>query len=212
LEILIAVFILAIVLSTIYAAYLGTFRIIQQSETDREIYGMARNTMQRLMKDLSSIAAYGGKFKFVSRTARIGGANFADLTFVANSHLAFAEEEPLTGLAEITYYVDEDPSGEGYRLMRKDILTTGKDIEGEGRGGFILCSKLHALRYIFFDNNDQEFDFWDSSADAAGQKNKVPSMVAIQLQLVNDRDNDQPFMFMTRVLLPLSFTVQATTP
>ena len=42
LEVLIALFIFAIVISTIFASYTGTFRIINETEYQADNYGMAR--------------------------------------------------------------------------------------------------------------------------------------------------------------------------
>jgi general secretion pathway protein J len=208
LEILIAVFILAVVISTVYAAYSGTFRIIKESEGDAEAYGMARNAMHRMLKDLNSVSAVGGNFTFVSRTSGVAEAGFTDLTFISNSHLAFSENESSAGLAKITYYVEEDASGEGYRLMRRDIPYTGADNEESSHAGFILCEKLKSLRYTFIDVNGKEHDSWDSLNGAAGEKNRAPAIAAIELKLA--KGEDRSYTFETKVFLPLSATVSST--
>src|SRR5574340_80545 len=91
LEVLIAVFILSLVVSTVYAAYRGTFTVVHDTSDDREAYSMARNTMQRLWQDLNSVAASGGKYKLVSRASQVAGTNLTDLDFLAVAHLPFAE-------------------------------------------------------------------------------------------------------------------------
>ena len=59
-EILIAVSILAVVLSTIFASYTGTFSIIEETESQADIYGMARIAMERIQEDLESAYASEG--------------------------------------------------------------------------------------------------------------------------------------------------------
>jgi general secretion pathway protein J len=207
LEILIAVFILAVVLSTVYAAYTGTFRITKDSDEAREVYGMARNTMDRLLKDIGALSTTDGKFNLISRPSEVGRADFTDLTFISRSHLSLSENEIQSGLAEITYYVDEDETKEGYRLMRRDVLYAGASNEERNQGGFVLCERLHSLTYRFINAAGRESDSWDSASDAEGQKNRAPAMIYIELKLTNEKDRDQPYTFATKVFVPLSTLV-----
>ncbi|MBW1614275.1 MAG: prepilin-type N-terminal cleavage/methylation domain-containing protein, partial [Deltaproteobacteria bacterium] len=45
-EILIAIFLFAVVLTTIYTSYTGTFRVVDETESQAEIYRMARIAME----------------------------------------------------------------------------------------------------------------------------------------------------------------------
>ncbi|MGD2127457.1 MAG: type II secretion system protein, partial [Desulfobacteraceae bacterium] len=54
LEILLAMFIFAIVLSTLYTAYTGTFRNVDETESQADIYRMARIALERIVEDLES--------------------------------------------------------------------------------------------------------------------------------------------------------------
>lgn len=210
LEVLIAVFILATVLSTIYAAYRGTFRIIKEAEDDGEIYSMARTAMDRMFKDLSAFSTASGTIKFVSRSQETGQGESTGLTFVSGAHLAFSEGESPSGLAEITYYIDEDQRRDGnYRLLRNDALFAEADKEEQPNGGFVLCEQLHSLTFKFFDNAGKEHESWDSASDAEAQKNRAPAMVAIELKLANHRDKGRPYTFTTKVFLPLSVVVSS---
>ena len=93
LEILIATFILAVVITTVYAAFNGTFRIIKDSEEDSIIYDMARATMQRLLNDLDNAAVSAGKFVFIAREAKVPDAGFVDLTFASLNVSSFNVDE-----------------------------------------------------------------------------------------------------------------------
>ena len=55
LEILIAMALMATVLSIIYTAYLGTFRNMGETEANAEIYRMARISLERMGEDLESV-------------------------------------------------------------------------------------------------------------------------------------------------------------
>ena len=201
-EILIAIFILAIVLSTVYAAYRGTFRIIDETERDGEIYEMARGTMLRLIKDLSAITPAGGTVKFVSRVSEMAGPNFMELAFISRSHLSWVENESPGTVAEIGYYVDQSGPEGSFRLMRRDVSNMVVGTAGQPVPGFVICEGLYSVTYKFIDTLGQAHDTWDSLAGATNERNKVPNLVSIELKLVNPRDKERPYRFVTKVFLP----------
>ena len=207
LEILLAVFILATVLSTIYAAYRGTFRIIHDSERDGEIYGMARSTMLRIIKDLTAVTMTGGTTKFVSRTSETAGANFMEIAFTSRAHLSWVENESSGTPAAISYYVDDEGPEGSFRLLRRDVQTAEAGNEVQEKPGFVICERLYSLIYKFTDSSGQEHDSWDSLAGAMGEKNKIPTMASVELKLVNPQDKERPYVYSTKVFLPTATAV-----
>ncbi len=121
-EILIAVLILGIVLSTVYASYTGTFRIIRETQYDTEVYGMARSALDRMARDLQSAALWRGAFTFVTKPYTLGNREFMRLTFRSAAHVAFSDKEAMDGIALIEYGVEEGTDKEGYVLTRSDSL------------------------------------------------------------------------------------------
>jgi general secretion pathway protein J len=204
-EILIAVFILGIVLTTVYASYTGTFRIIRATETDAELYGMARTVLARMTRDLEAVASWKGAFSFTARPYYLGNREFTRLIFRSTAHIAFGEKEEPAGIAVIEYGVEEGTEKEGYALSRSDSLRRDPEKEEAPTGGFLLCDRVETLTYRFFDSMGKEYETWNNGDEA--QKKKAPAMVEIRLGLVNERDREHPFPFMTRVSLPLSSTV-----
>jgi general secretion pathway protein J len=202
-EILIAVFILGIVLSTVYASYTGTFRTIRATETDAELYGMARTVLERMTRDLEAVALWKGAFTFAARPYYLGDREFTRLTFRSTAHIAFSEKEETAGIAVIEYGVEEGTEKEGYALFRSDSLHRDPEKEAAPTGGFLLCDRVETLTYRFFDSAGKEYETWDNGDDEA-QKKKAPAMVEIRLGLVNEKDREHPFPFMTRVRLPMS--------
>ncbi|MBU1745190.1 MAG: prepilin-type N-terminal cleavage/methylation domain-containing protein [Proteobacteria bacterium] len=201
-EILIAVFILGIVLSTVYASYTGTFRIIRATETDAELYSMARTVLDRMTRDLEATASWKGAFTFTARPYYLGNREFTRLIFRSTAHIAFGEKEEPAGVAVIEYGVEEGMEKEGYTLSRSDSLRRDPEKEETPTGGFLMCDRIETLTYRFFDSAGKEYDTWDNGDEA--QKKKAPAMVEIRLGLVNEKDREHPFPFMTRVRLPLS--------
>jgi len=212
LEILIAMFIFAIVLSTIYTSYTGTFRIVDETQYQADIYGMARITLERMHEDLESvyITQYsepsesneegGGVVEFLGEDKEIKDSGADSLRFISRAHLVFGEEEQAFGKAEIGYYVGENDEGEGLVLYRTDTPVVAQT-PGEGTGGSALCEKLLSINFTYHDANGEVYDNWDSAAKML--KEKIPQMVSILLEFVNRSDPETPFKFMTRVALPM---------
>lgn len=206
-EILLAVFILAMVLSTIYGAYQSTFRIIKEVDRDGEAYGMARSTLSRMMRDLGSLVTPGSDFAFVSGNSAAAGGDFMDLSFRSRAHLSFSEKEPSGTIADITYYVDDEGPDGTHRLMRRDLPVGETDSFARQKPGFVICEGLYSLKYVFTDTSGTERDTWDAASDASGVKNKAPSLVTIELKIINPDDKEHPYLFTTKVYLAVSGAV-----
>jgi general secretion pathway protein J len=204
-EILIAVLILGIVLSTIYASYTGTFRIIKETGADAELYSMARTVLDRMTRDLEAAVPWKGINTFIAEPYNLGGREFTRLTFRSSAHVAFSEnEETPAGIAVIEYFVEEGTEKEGYVLLRSDSLYRDPKQTTAPTGGFPLCDRIETMTCRFYDTNGKDYESWDSEGSNESQKNKSPVMVEIRLGLVNEANREHPYPFMTRVRLPLS--------
>ena len=203
-EILIAVLILGIVLSTVYASYTGTFRIIQETETDAELYGMARTVLDRMTRDLEAVAPWKGAFTFLAKPYSLGHREFTRLTFRSASHVAFGEKEAPAGIAVIEYGVEEGTEKEGYTLWRSDSLRRDPEKEEAPAGGFLLCERIETLTYRFYDDKGNDYETWDAGGDIEAQRKRAPVIVEIHLGLVNEKDREHPYPFTTRVRLPFN--------
>ncbi len=203
-EILIAVLILGIVLSTVYASYTGTFRIIRETQYDAEVYGMARSALDRMARDFQSAALWRGAFTFVTRPHTLGNRDFVSLSFRSSAHVAFSDKEAQDGIALIEYGVEEGTDKEGYILTRSDSLYRDPEKEHSPSGGFLLCDRVETLTYTFFDDKGKEYSDWNSEGDVPAQKKRVPAAVLIRLGFVNEADREHPTLFMTRIRLPFN--------
>ena len=204
-EILIAIFILTTVLTTVYAAYTGTFRLMRDTRRGDNIYSMARTAMNRMAKDMESACEYKDSFKFVS--GEIEKEGFMELSFLSSAHLNFYDERS-SGIAAISYFVVENDEKEGGILKRRDELYRDKaeaaEEEISREGGYILCKGLQSLIYKFYDDSGEEYDSWNSESDSKARNGKAPAVVSIQMDFMNPDDKDRPYRFMTKVFLPVA--------
>jgi general secretion pathway protein J len=213
-EILIAIFILAVILSMLYAAYTGTFRNIDETQSRADMYEMARIALDRMVEDLE--CAYMSRntekevseeeqnpvTRFVGEQAETDGRRTDTLSFSSRAHLVFYPEDLDLDQTKITYEVGEGEDEGRFALFRSDTPELTLVSEEETRGGAVLCNGLHALRLIYYDENGEAYDSWDSTQDSF--KDKLPARVSIFLEFVNPLDLEAPVGFFTSVALPMS--------
>jgi general secretion pathway protein J len=214
LEILLAFFIFSLVLTTLYTAYSGTFRNIDQAESQSASYQMARIALERMIEDLEStyfaplvedqepIEESLWPTEFVGKSDEIDGRSADTLRFFSTAHLVFDEEDKETGIAQITYTVREREEEEetGFDLYRSD--RSGLEQEEEEDGGLILCEGIYAIDLIYYDDRDRAHENWDSSE--MEEKGRLPVRISIVLELVNKANPEAPLKFVTGVALPMA--------
>ena len=205
LELLIAIFILGIVLTTIYAAYSGTLTVIKELDDDSRAYQMARITLDRMNRDLSSLQRFGNVFVLQSEKSRIGDREFGSLAFWSATHLTFEEGGPSSNPASIAYFVKQEKDG-SFSLWRSDVAEAKPSQlspDMKTSGGLIICQNLQAINLKFYDESGRDYDSWDTSSSLVQQKGKPPVLVQIELMLTNGRNAEKPYKFMTNVFLPV---------
>ena len=200
-EIMLAVFILGLVLSTVYAAYSGTMTLVREMEYENNVYRTARTTLDRIIRDLSSVQPVGGAIKLQAEKEMLSNHEFASLLFFATAHLAFAEKEIDGGNAQIGYFVEEDANG-GYSLRRSDLLNYQATKEKSRSSSYLLCPNIDSLVFKFYDVNGKEYDSWDSASGTSEQKNKAPAAIKVELSIANSGNKEAPYRFMTKIFLP----------
>jgi general secretion pathway protein J len=214
LEILIAIVIFATLLTTIYASYTGTFRVINDTELQAEIYRTARITMERMIEDLESVYIQkgsrhahsegdrGSSFQFFGEEREIMGRRADTLRFISSAHIDFSGKDPGCGATRIGYYIKESEDRESFVLYRSDNpLFKETDPLYEESGGLVLCEGLISVSFTYYGEGGRISDSWDSASD--GLENKIPKKVSITLEFENTLNPELPIRFMTGVALPV---------
>ena len=134
LEILIALSILATVLSIVFTSYTATFRIIGETESQAEIYQMARIALERIIEDLACTLPEDTKTSkskdtdeesgFSGENEDIQGRSADSMRFRSWAHLVFSEP-------------------------------------GEEGGGLPLCKKLVSVDFTYRDDDWEDHDDWE---------------------------------------------------
>jgi len=213
-EILIAIFIFAVVLTVIYTSYTGTFRVVGETESQAEIYRMARITMERMLEDLESTYIPKGEgntkseedplksFQFVGRDQEIKGRSADTLRFISRAYINLSGQDEDTGKTEIGYYVKANEQGEDFVLYRSDrpMFKEGFLLEAD-YGGVVLCEGLVSVNFTYYEEKGEALENWDTASDDL--RNTIPRMVSILLEFANPLNPETPLRFTTSVSLPI---------
>ncbi|MDM8523382.1 type II secretion system protein [Desulfococcaceae bacterium HSG8] len=214
-EILIAIFIFGIIVTTIFGSFTAVFSNAEEIDKTTAAYELAKNCLDRMVVDLGSVyissdTAYikpsvgssdtPDPYRIMGDTSYAGTTVFSRLRITSSAHISLENSER-DGIAEIVYYVqlmDEDV----YVLRRADSLYPytrfeGKTFEEKGSDP-ILCEGIKSLEFIYYDDEGTEYERWDSESDES--KYATPTAIRIKLEL---GDEFSSLLFETMVKLPI---------
>ena len=208
LEIMIAIFIFAVIITTIFTSYNTLLSGYETSDQGTASYEMAKNCLDRMIVDLESIhltlpPGYSPPllgeppelYRIVGGVFDVQGVSFPRLRFTSLAHLSFGGKIE-KGIAEIVYYVQA--SGDGnYVLKRADNLYPYKPFE-EKAGDPVLCTDVKSLAIKYYDQDGTANDWWDSDDEDFGYS--TPRAIDINLELA---ENSGSLRFKTMVTLPV---------
>ena len=208
LEVMLAIVMLAAVMSMVSISISGSFNIIDATEKRGEAYYRAQVALQRISEDLASALLLEG-IEFNGQSTDNDGERGNLLEFTSTAHIVFDQESDHPGIALISYRLAPDKENENELvLLRSDTLLRSFDTEDEFGGddweGFLLCDRLRSVKLSYIDDEGEIQDTWTSQledTDEPGDR-KLPVSVTVTLELWLDRDKETSMEFMTGVLLP----------
>lgn len=208
LEILIAISIFAVVVTTVFGSFNFVFGNVEAIENGMTEYETARDGLHRMMADLRSLyvsqpPAYDipentvqqDPFRVVGEIDAVGNSEFSRLRFASLSHLPLGREWR-QGIAEIIYYVEAQPD-DSVTLKRSDRLDFNEPLPEE-RNDPILCENVRALKFTYLDAEGDERERWNS--DSEEYEYATPRAIRIQLAVGSGL---QPNEFEVLIALPL---------
>jgi len=191
-EILIAIFIFAVVVTTVFGSFNFVFGNVNNIEAGMNAYEMARDCFSRITADLQALhvtmqpaflppSEMEGKpdpFRITGDITNSEGTDFGRLRFTSRAHLPMGRDKR-GGIAEIVYYVEQQSDG-SYALKRSDRLDFPADDEKSGNDP-ILCENVTALIFTYINDEGDEADTWDSDSEEFSYA--TPRAIRIQLQI-----------------------------
>lgn len=208
-ELLIAMFIFAIVVSSVYGAYRSSFHVIHGSEYQLQVANNARVVLERLSEDLEAIIP-GKEEVFRGERHEYSGKRGDSLSFTSSAHLILRKTDIYSGPSLIRYQVELDNDTGLLDLYRLDkVLLPGiePDEEDDVRK-HLICRGLQEFRFTYRDQDGNESEEWDreeeesSGQDGAEGASPLPSLVYVELVFADSAESDNSAVFKTAVALP----------
>jgi general secretion pathway protein J len=208
-EILIAIFIFSVVISTVFGSFRALFFNTDKLNKAMKFYEMAGNSMTQISNDLqsfhTSIPPFYKKpdiddepdaFRLVGDDSDAGLDQESRLRFTSLNHLSFRGDQR-QGVAEIIYYLFPE-KGDKIVLKRSDHLYPYPEKFEPSSKDPTLCEDVKAFKITYLNQDEDEEDHWDSEDDSF--KYATPRAVKIRLEV---GDNDYSVKLETTVALPI---------
>jgi general secretion pathway protein J len=202
-ELLLAIFIFSIVVSTVYGSYRVTFGLVNRTEQKLAIAGRAHVVLERIVEDISSLVQTDVA-GFTGEQHENSGMRGDSLSFVSAVHIGLTKKDDLGGYSLVQYSAEEDEETGLLNLYRSGspLLpgTDGDEIEGQK---YLLCDGLKEVRFSYFNDEGVDSEEWRSQEDESVPENQnFPVMVVIVLQFAESPESEQTSIFTTSVALP----------
>ena len=205
-EILIAIFIFAVIVTTVFGSYRATSEQVEIVSRNRHLVEMGRNCLDRITSDLIALRVAQSPeytppgfdsrpdpYRILGTLDSVGDQTYTRLRFTSFEHLPIRPSRSF-GVARIVFYVRLDESGQ-HHLCRADQLYPYEPFE-ESAVDPVLCTHVRSFAMTFYDASGQPSETWDSESESIDFS--TPAAVGIRLELGNEQETQ---VFNTRVAL-----------
>jgi type II secretion system protein J len=197
LEILLALSILALVVTAVYTSFATAGRNIERAEVTRDSTDLARTLSAKITVDIANAyvnSAMTGQTIFYGEKVVFGTGDdqqrydSLSLTTLTNWRTPHSKE---TDLWEVGYFFKEKSDGTGYVMMRREKRELSTTVPaGEGGVEYQITDHVKGLHVRYNKGGDTWYDEWTT-------KNAYPQIVEIALTL------DSGMTYTTRVNVEL---------
>jgi prepilin-type N-terminal cleavage/methylation domain-containing protein len=193
-EVLLAMSLLALVLTGIYTSFSTASRSVENAEIVRDETDLARTLISRLSLDIENAdcdhVAYGAVFYGKKEEVDTEGVRHRHdslaMTTLTNFPRPNSKE---TELLEADYYFKEKENGKGYSLMRREKRELVKDGPPPFEGGveYEITDQVSELRFRYSDNGSIWLDGWGDKDNANKCIKGKPAIVEMTLVLTSGK-------------------------
>ncbi len=202
-EVLIAIFIGAIILTVLYASFFQIVKAKERVEEELELYHEARVIMSKMTKDIVTAFPRGlvnSDETNITTPFFLGtrDGNYSSLSFTALSRTP-GHNSKESDQTEISYYLEPIPNSDLFALMRRDNPTIDNE---EGGTQYPLSERIAGFNLAYITGTGSEDETgeyayeWNSNETAS-----MPAGVYIELILRNPRGEN--ITFNTMVAIPI---------
>jgi prepilin-type N-terminal cleavage/methylation domain-containing protein len=199
LEILISLSLIGIILTTIYQAFSGHARAIEECRIIEDRFQIGRNVIEIISREIEGAyldpEAPSCGFICIKGESSEGIAQ-DKLHFLTTSSFTTDRRWTEGGIREISYWITRDPESDEHILMRREDTTPDQDCQGGGKED-ILTDGIKGMKFIIYDSEGREFEEWDSRVNKS-----LP--VAVKVTIIVGRKDEEGISLSTLIPLPLS--------
>lgn len=209
-EILVALFIFALITTTLFGSFNGVFSRTAELDQELAYYEMGPLCLNHIQRELKEILiqlppAYKkptsestpDPYRLVGGASEIGSDGFGRLRFTTQTNLPM-DTQMARPPQVIIYYVDE--TDDEQRVLKRALRSNEEekdDFEPHGADA-TLCEGVLELEYSYIDSEGEIQESWDSESD--DQEYATPRAIKISLLLGNQVTTTR---FETTVVLPV---------
>ncbi len=200
-EVLFAIFIFVIVISSVYGAYRSTFHVIDAARGQLRLANESRRIISLISEDLYSLVL--GPDAWLEGRKENSAANGISLEFLASSFLALKKTENTHARNLVKYYVREN-TGNGFALYRLQTpIMPGVEVRNTEKNGYLVARQIKNIEFRYTDTGSTEHEEWRKKKEDLfdGIPIALPSAITIILTLFPDEENED-VTFSSVVLLP----------
>ena len=208
-EILVAVGVLAIMSSLIFAIMSSIFTVSRDMDDLVEVNHMARVSMDRMTKDISqSFLSLNQGIEETTQTVFKGERDRILFCYVGNVPVKAGELQTDQGVVEYRLG-DTSEDRDGRDLVRR-FKPYVDDSPDSGGDEFVMARGVQSLRFEYWNRQDEDWnDSWVADDPLANTEPGyiLPSRVKITLEMVDERGEEYVFETQTSVYMqrPLLF-------
>jgi general secretion pathway protein J len=206
LEIMVAIFIFALVITMVFGSFRAVFSSADAVGGDVAVFEKARTGLGRMTVDLAALHLTHyprykkpefndpeDPYRLVGDTTEVAGDSFGRLRFASRAHLQL-NGDPRQGVCRIVYYAHQR-ADESLVLRRADDLYPFPEFE-ESEDDPILCDNLLGLEFGYVDAEGASSNRWDSESEDTDYA--TPRSVEVRLTVGTP---SRPKTFITRIPL-----------
>jgi type II secretion system protein J len=191
LEILIAIAILALVVSSLYGAYSGTMETTEKVESARDVDQAGRLALMQMVDDFSSLYYRKTEKENEDSPFRFQGGMDGEseegtvVEFASAAHLGFDGSFPNLRINKVSYVLEKQADSKRYyRLVRMELPFV--DLSGEREETAVeLADTVESLTVTYLNEDGETVSQWDSKAQET--EGFLPRLVRIRLQLAGEK-------------------------
>lgn len=212
LEVLVAMAILGLLLSSVYATFFTTIKAIRSTEEQDDVHQVARLVMDQISRDLTmafyrSTKTVDGepKYIFMGRDDRDGEFARDRIDFLTTNHAFYRDGRPETDVVEVSYYIDSTYYDRPFLIRREDPLPD----EELRHGGTlrILAEQVVALDFRFCESlpkpamrqqkeeeEEEELEWHETWNSVKGKPARgLPQLVTVTLTIRDEQEEEHTY-------------------